>query len=69
MFDSIGMPELLIILALVVLLFGVGRVEKVGKELGSAVSAFRKGLKEDQEDQPAVTSPKQSDEETVTKKV
>nr|MBN1229455.1 twin-arginine translocase TatA/TatE family subunit [Anaerolineae bacterium] len=38
--------EWLIILALALLLFGVGRVSKVGRELGSAISEFRKGLRE-----------------------
>lgn len=52
MFRSLGVPELILILAVVLLLFGVGRVTKVGQELGSAISAFRKGLKED-DAQPA----------------
>jgi sec-independent protein translocase protein TatA len=46
MLRSLGPVELLIILAIVLLLFGVGRVSKVGKELGSAISEFRKGLNE-----------------------
>lgn len=48
MFDSIGLPELLIILVIILLLFGVGRVGEVGKELGSAIREFRKGLNEDE---------------------
>jgi sec-independent protein translocase protein TatA len=39
-----GLPELLIILVIVVLLFGVGRVSKIGGELGQAIGNFRKGL-------------------------
>jgi sec-independent protein translocase protein TatA len=50
MIRGIGAPELIIILAIVLLLFGVGRVSKVGKELGSAISEFRKGLNEGQEE-------------------
>lgn len=50
MFDTLGVPELLIILAIVVLLFGVGRVSTVGKELGTAISEFRKGLKDSSEE-------------------
>lgn len=42
----LGPTELLIILAIVLLLFGVGRVSKIGGELGSAVANFRKGLEE-----------------------
>jgi sec-independent protein translocase protein TatA len=49
MLRSLGPVELLIILAIVLLLFGVGRVSKVGKELGSAISEFRKGLNEGSE--------------------
>jgi sec-independent protein translocase protein TatA len=41
---SIGPTELIIILVIVLLLFGVGRVSKIGGELGSAVANFRKGL-------------------------
>ncbi len=53
MFDTIGLPELLIILVIVLLLFGVGRVSEVGKELGSAIHEFRKGLREDAPDDTA----------------
>jgi sec-independent protein translocase protein TatA len=45
MFGSLGTPELLLILAIVVVLFGVGRVSRIGSELGSAVREFRKGLR------------------------
>jgi sec-independent protein translocase protein TatA len=47
---SLGVPELLIVLVIVVLLFGVGRVSKISGELGSAVNSFRKGLKGDEEE-------------------
>lgn len=46
---SIGWPELLLILAVVLLVFGVGRIARVGGELGKGVSAFREGLKDGQE--------------------
>ncbi len=39
-----GAPELLILLVIVLLLFGVGRVSRIGGELGSAVKNFRQGL-------------------------
>ena len=41
---SLGPTELVIILVIVLLLFGVGRVSRIGGELGSAVANFRKGL-------------------------
>ena len=41
---GLGPTELIIILVIVLLLFGVGRVSRIGGELGSAVANFRKGL-------------------------
>jgi sec-independent protein translocase protein TatA len=40
----LGIPELLIILVLVLLIFGVGRISGVAGELGKSISEFRKGL-------------------------
>lgn len=40
----LGTTELLIILAVVVLLFGVGRIGKIAGELGSGIRAFKEGL-------------------------
>ena len=46
MIAGLGTPELLIILAVVLLVFGVGRIGKLGSELGSGIRAFREGVKE-----------------------
>jgi sec-independent protein translocase protein TatA len=48
---TIGWPELLLVLAIVLLIFGVGRIARVGSELGKGVSAFREGLREGKEDE------------------
>jgi sec-independent protein translocase protein TatA len=37
--------ELLVVLVIVLLLFGVGRISKIAKELGSGIRSFREGLK------------------------
>jgi sec-independent protein translocase protein TatA len=52
---SLGLPELLIVLAVVLLLFGVGRISKIGSELGKGIKAFREGVREAQ-DETAVKS-------------
>ena len=41
----LGPLELVIILVIVILLFGLGRIGKIAGELGSGVRAFRDGLK------------------------
>ncbi len=56
MFGQIGTPELLIILVIVILLFGVGRIGKIAGELGSGVRAFREGLKGDEEEKAEASS-------------
>lgn len=50
MIGGLGWPELLLILAVVLLVFGVGRISKIGSELGKGISAFREGVREGQED-------------------
>lgn len=41
--------ELIIVLVIVILLFGVGRIGKIAGELGKGVRDFQKGLKGDEE--------------------
>lgn len=54
MFRSFGLPELLIVLVIVILVFGPGRLGSVAGELGKGIRSFRDGLKgnEDQPERP-----------------
>ncbi|WKZ37370.1 MAG: twin-arginine translocase TatA/TatE family subunit [Anaerolineales bacterium] len=45
----LGTTELVIILVIVILLFGVGRIGKIAGELGKGISSFRSGLKGEDE--------------------
>ena len=47
---TLGGWEWVIILVIVLLVFGVGRISKLGSELGKGISAFRQGVKDGQEE-------------------
>lgn len=47
---SLGVPELLIILLVVLLIFGPRRLPEMAKGLGQSVREFRKGVKDMKED-------------------
>lgn len=44
-----GPTELIIILVIVILLFGVGRISKIAGELGAGIRSFREGLGKEEE--------------------
>lgn len=55
MFTKFGVPELLIILVIVLLLFGPGRLGKIAGELGTGIRNFREGLNEGKEEEESST--------------
>ena len=46
---DIGAPELLIVLVIVVLLFGPGRIGQVAGEIGKGIRNFREGMSGNEE--------------------
>jgi sec-independent protein translocase protein TatA len=57
MFTKFGIPELLIILVIIIVLFGPGRIGKIAGELGSDIKAFRDGLGSDKKNDEQPKSP------------
>lgn len=47
----LGPTELMIILGIVILLFGVGRIGKIAGELGSGIRSFKEGLQGENEEE------------------
>ncbi|MEZ0396925.1 MAG: twin-arginine translocase TatA/TatE family subunit [Anaerolineales bacterium] len=62
MFRQFGLPELLIVLAIILLIFGVGRISKIAGELGKGIRAFKKGLAGGEEDETKETPEPGQDE-------
>ena len=48
---NLGPLEIAIIAAIIVLLFGVGRISGLGRELGTSIREFRRGVKEEKEEE------------------
>jgi sec-independent protein translocase protein TatA len=62
---GIGMPELIVILVIVILVFGAGRLPEIGAGVGKAIRNFKKSIK----DLPEIdVTPKEEDEQTKPKK-
>lgn len=43
---GLGMPELIIILVIVVLIFGAGRISEIGGAIGKGIKGFKKSVNE-----------------------
>lgn len=46
MFGSLGLPEMLIILLIVILLFGASRLPEIGRGLGKGIRNFKEATRE-----------------------
>ncbi|MBE9524070.1 MAG: twin-arginine translocase TatA/TatE family subunit [Chloroflexi bacterium] len=53
---GLGPTELIIILVIVLVLFGVGRIGKIAGEMGGGIRAFKDGLKGDDTDEEKETT-------------
>jgi sec-independent protein translocase protein TatA len=60
-----GTTELLILLVIIVLVFGVGRIGKIAGELGSGIRAFRKGLSGEEKGEEAAKADDKKASETT----
>jgi sec-independent protein translocase protein TatA len=57
---GLRMPELLLILAIVVVLFGASKLPQLGAGLGQSIRGFKKALNEDSdEEKPAAPAAKE----------
>ena len=47
---GLGVQELLIILAIILLIFGPKKLPQLGKAIGRTITGFRKGMREDEDE-------------------
>lgn len=59
MFGSLGVPELLIILLIVIIIFGAGKLPQLGRGLGEGLKNFKDSIKSGEEPkEKGTTTPK-----------
>ena len=64
---GIGPTELILILIIIIILFGVGRVSKIFGELGSGIRAFKQGLQGPEKKDGGTTQNANTDDNMVEK--
>lgn len=47
---GLGVPELLLILVIVVLIFGAGRLPQLGRGIGEGIKNFKQSIRGDQDE-------------------
>ncbi len=58
MIGGLGMPELIVIMVIVMVIFGAGKLPQIGEGLGKGIQNFKKGIKKEKID----ITPKKSGE-------
>jgi sec-independent protein translocase protein TatA len=49
MIGGLGMPELLVIMVIVLIIFGANKLPQIGEGLGKGIRNFKKGVKDREE--------------------
>jgi len=58
---QLGLPELIIVLVIVLIIFGASRLRGIGQGLGGAISAFRREVKQGREEDQETATTKETE--------
>jgi len=59
---GIGVPELLIVLVIIIIIFGVGKLPEIGSALGKGIKNFKKSINGGESDAANTPARKEEDE-------
>ncbi len=59
---GIGMPEAMVILVIILIIFGVGKLPEIGSVLGRSIISFKKAIREPNEIDVTPAAEKKTDE-------
>ena len=66
MFKQLGVPELLIILLIVIMIFGIGKLPSVARDLGKSIREFKKSTTEPEEEEEVEVKPRRKVKRATT---
>lgn len=65
LFRNLDVPELILILVIAILIFGPGRIGKIGAELGKGIRGFKEGVSGGEKEGTEEESEKGTEDETA----
>jgi len=66
MFGNLGTTELILILAIVLLIFGVGKLPQLGRGLGQSIREFRSSMSGEEEEEGEGEEEKAEEEKSTS---
>jgi sec-independent protein translocase protein TatA len=59
---GLGMPELIVILLIILVIFGAGKLSRLGGDLGQGIKNFKKAMKDTEETDKAAEAKKKTED-------